>query len=786
MPPAASWHHAFGSFDLAAPRPAPPPGRPYGVTVVGNLASEKGVGESARAVVRGLAAAGVPHALVDFPDAGAANVDRTYAPTADPGYPVAVVSANPDTLLLFARRGGADLLRGRYVIGNWHWDLPEFPPAWAPAFDLVHEVWVGSTFTLDAVARAAPCPVVRVPPTLEPPAPAGELTRAALGLPPDAFVVLFVFDLASTVQRKNPAGLIRAFPREPDARLVLKFSRGDRYPGKAEMAAAAGGDGRVVLLDGVLPRGRVADLLALCDCYTSLHRSEGFGLTPAEALLLGKPAVATGYSGNLDYMTPWNSYPVRYDLIPVEPGAGPYPAGSTWAAPDEADAARQLRRVYEDRAGAAAAAAAGRAAVAAGFSPAAVGAVMAARVARVLGPPPAAGPVVRGVPEAAEEGGSFVVETDGPPGRLVGRWRGWDGRPLPDLPEAPVPVPGRAAVPVPDAVGDYLFELGPAASRVRVTGRAAGAIDYRELYARADLDANHWLVVGPATREEYDRLAGVKLGLLAGQGLTPASRLLDLGCGTGQLAQAAEPFLADAGAYHGTDVAPEAVAFCRRRFRRPNFTFSVNGPAAVGIGGTGAFDAAAAFSVARTRTPTPARPRGTGRRTRTRRCGPRRRPPRRSPRAAGGAGTRCSGPPPARSRRPSSPAGGRPARPAGRAGRPASGAGRSGEGWGRRRAGVPRPRGRRSGPGAGGPVRRPSAPGTGRGRRGCRTAARWPRPRPPRTGRPGGRPAAPPGPPSPGTSGRSARRRTARAGAARTRRPAPGGRRGRPRAGRAG
>ncbi len=120
--------------------------------------------------------------------------------------------------------------------------------------------------------------------------------------------------------------------------------------------------------------------------------------------------------------------------------------------------------------------------------------------------------------------------------------------------------------------------------------------DYRRAYARADLARDYWTVVGPTTREEYDRLGGVKLRHLIDLGLTPDSRVLDVGCGTGLLTAALEGYLSDRGLYVGTDLAPEAVAFCRQRFRRPNFSFVRNEMTALPLT-EGPFDAIAFYSV---------------------------------------------------------------------------------------------------------------------------------------------------------------------------------------------
>ena len=152
---------------------------------------------------------------------------------------------------------------------------------------------------------------------------------------------------------RDSLGLIEAFttafvPGEGPVLVIKSINAGQR-PAEAErlrLRAAAERD--VLLMENYLDTTERDALMALCDCYVSLHRSEGLGLTMAEAMAWGKPVIATGYSGNLQFMTDENSFLVPWVPAVIPAGAEPYPAGGTWADPDLDAAARMMRSVIED------------------------------------------------------------------------------------------------------------------------------------------------------------------------------------------------------------------------------------------------------------------------------------------------------------------------------------------------------------------------------------------------------------------------------------------------------
>lgn len=322
-----------------------------GVNVVGFFKAEFGQGEAARRLVDALERAGIPLATVTYDRIPHRQAHPFEERSGDPVYDANILCLNAEHLLYFTQGDGRELLRGRYSVGLWFWETNRFPRQLRPALDFVDEVWVASPFVAEAIAAETNKPVLTFPLPVIVPEATG-LSRADLGLPEDAYVFAYVFDFFSTIQRKNPIGLIEAYKRgfpEPNGTLLyLKSINGAEAPEDlARVRAAAAGRPDIRLEDAYVSGERLTALIALCDCYVSLHRSEGFGLTIAEAMAFGKPAIATAYGGNLAFMEEGSSYLVPYGLSALDEPVGPYPAGTVWAEPDLDAAAELMRQAYE-------------------------------------------------------------------------------------------------------------------------------------------------------------------------------------------------------------------------------------------------------------------------------------------------------------------------------------------------------------------------------------------------------------------------------------------------------
>jgi len=325
-----------------------------GFNLAGYFTAELGVGQSGRLLVDAVSAAGYPFNTIVCER----TVSRQQAKfnSVDDGtrYPINVAIINADQFGLWAQDVGPDLFTDRYTIGLWAWEVEEFPAIYHEAFSLVDEIWTVSRFARDAIASKTDKPVYVFPhpiplPELKSIKP---LDRGALGLPEGPYF-LFVFDYLGVFERKNPMAVIRAFTSafsdSEGPLLVMKTINGNRCRADRErlrLACSARSDIR--LIEDYLDSDVVRSLMANATAYVSLHRSEGYGLTMSEAMSLGRPVIATGYSGNLDFMDESNSLLVPYQPVRVAQGSGPYPTSIHWAEPDTVAAARYMRRLIDD------------------------------------------------------------------------------------------------------------------------------------------------------------------------------------------------------------------------------------------------------------------------------------------------------------------------------------------------------------------------------------------------------------------------------------------------------
>ena len=369
------------------------------VTLIGHPFGSTGRAQHLRAIWRALATAGITARIVDVADPPVRDDPELLAElgphlTDEPRDGFRLFHLNGDEIgphLLPLLRGAVETFGASYNIVFPAWELPRYPAEWGARLDQFDEVWTATRFADDAIRPAVHAPVRLIPNACEPRV-TSPLSRADFGIPEDRFAVLFYFDFWSYAARKNPSAVLATFARALEARpaaamqLVLKLNHSAHdAPTTAALRAdvARFGD-RVTLIDATLRDNAAKSLVRCCDCFLSLHRSEGFGRGPAEAMFFGKPVIATGWSGNMDYMAPGTAFPVRYRLAPVGRGAYPFADGQVWAEPDVTHAADLLVALIDDPASARAVGARARVHMRENFSDAVLGARYRARFEAIM------------------------------------------------------------------------------------------------------------------------------------------------------------------------------------------------------------------------------------------------------------------------------------------------------------------------------------------------------------------------------------------------------------------
>lgn len=350
------WHHDFA----AVAGDGAPPSVPGGLNVFGYFRSPIGLGSSTRGLCRSLSRAGFALREVvltnETMDADFTLADLT--PDAGPWYARNLVVSYPHERTPVFDVFPPALFAARENIGHFAWEQRDVHPRWADELRRFDRLLAVSSFSAEALSRACGRPVGVAPNVVEiDEAAARRYDRAAFDLPADAFVAGVMFDAASSIERKNPqaavTALARAFRGCRDVVVVLKVSNGERpaFAGEVARLVRQLEDAGVAVrcVTGAIPSAQVHGLVAAFDLCLSLHRSEGFGYALAEAMWLGVPAVATRYSGNLDFMNDRNAWLVRCTETVVRRPEGPFSRGTVWAEPDVDDAAAQCRAIYDDR-----------------------------------------------------------------------------------------------------------------------------------------------------------------------------------------------------------------------------------------------------------------------------------------------------------------------------------------------------------------------------------------------------------------------------------------------------
>jgi glycosyltransferase involved in cell wall biosynthesis len=328
-----------------------------GVVLVGHPFAPIGMGEHVRLTFRALKSVGVEAGIRDIYSLEARDdpdYEQNYGSALQPRLcrGVNIFHINGDEVKQALAHLNDPAFSEAYNIIYPAWELGKYPQVWAKELQRFNEVWAPSQFIADAIVPVVDIPVVHMPLAVDVRLQSF-LSRRAFELPEHTFVYLFFFDYSSYMERKNPQALLAAFAdlceRHPKAPLHLVLKTKGEPKGKEHRELEAGINRlgrRVQVIQEKLTDNQTKNLIRLADCFVSLHRAEGFGRGLAEAMVLGVPAIATGYSGNLDFMDSNCTELVGFELVPVGEKDYPFATGQCWAAPSVSDAVAAMERIY--------------------------------------------------------------------------------------------------------------------------------------------------------------------------------------------------------------------------------------------------------------------------------------------------------------------------------------------------------------------------------------------------------------------------------------------------------
>lgn len=327
------------------------------IEVIGFFHSISGIGESARLCAQQLAADGYRvkcTSVEKFFHKPQETEWEWQDNTAGTEINCRIYHLNPPMLPPVILQMGISNFKKTYNIGYWAWELEAIPAEWIKAIRYMNAIFTPSNFTTIAIKNYTRIPVLTVTHPVTRGATSSGM-RARLDIPGQVFLVSNIFSFGSAMERKNPMGLIAAFTKvfseADDAYLVLKANAGANTPEKQNLLQAIAAHPNIRLIDEHWSRADVLGLIESSDLYASLHRSEGFGLTIAEAMLLDTPTLVTAWSGNMDFCTEENSFLVGYKPIKVNSSHPEFQEfeNSTWADADIQQTTQLLKSIFQNR-----------------------------------------------------------------------------------------------------------------------------------------------------------------------------------------------------------------------------------------------------------------------------------------------------------------------------------------------------------------------------------------------------------------------------------------------------
>ena len=328
----------------------------FGINFIGYAHGELGLGQAMRSLVLCTQSASIPFVVRKFKASIPSRQSNDELSSCFSEYcqhPINIICVNPDKLHFLPNWINYGEWAKTYNIGYWFWELENFPKKWQYATHIVDEIWVATEYMANAMRKSGK-KVVKIPFPLEFDTPIASINKDYFGIDCNKFTFLFSYDFLSSIERKNPQGVIKAFKKafpsgKDSVRLIIKTMNAATHSTELKkLLILINSDPRIEVRDSYLSQAEMRGLIRSSDCYISLHRAEGLGLGLAEAMYMGRPTIATAYSGNLEFMNNSNSLLVPYHLVPIAKGEYPNGDGELWAEPNIDEAALAMRKIVDD------------------------------------------------------------------------------------------------------------------------------------------------------------------------------------------------------------------------------------------------------------------------------------------------------------------------------------------------------------------------------------------------------------------------------------------------------
>ncbi len=325
-----------------------------GINIAGYFKGQFGVAESARRYAHSLDKVNIPFVINNIDSGFHQNTDKTFKEfSSENPYPINLIVVNADQSDVFFNTMNENYFKNKYNIGVWAWETENFPEEFLTSLKYFDEIWTLSKFVANAISKVSSIPVIPITCPIQIDEDNLVSDKEKFGIDESNFMFLFSFDFASVFERKNPMAIIEAFKskfsEDDNVLLMIKCINSNKFIDAFEKLKKSVNWKNIRIITENLDKNEYHKLVATCDCYVSLHSSEGFGLTMQEAMFAGKPVIATGYSGNMDFMNINNSLLVKYQLIELQKDFAAYKKGDVWAKPNTQHAGELMRGVYENK-----------------------------------------------------------------------------------------------------------------------------------------------------------------------------------------------------------------------------------------------------------------------------------------------------------------------------------------------------------------------------------------------------------------------------------------------------